>query len=160
MKTAIVFSSTHGTTEKASQLLGEHIKGDVEIIDLRKCPNPSLEEYNSVILGSSIHAGSGQSRVNQFIKKHQSVLITKQIGLFLCCMYEGDQAVKQFETAYPEELREISVANGLFGGEFIFSKMNFLERQIVKKVSGITNDVSKLDVNEIKKFADKFNANT
>lgn len=61
-------------------------------------------------------------------------------------MFEGDKAAKQFETSFPIELREISISNGLFGGEFIFAKMNLLERTIVKKVSGVNNDVSKLDI--------------
>jgi len=158
MKTAIIFSSTHGTTEKASQLLRKHLKGEVDVIDLKKCSNLSLTDYNSVILGSSIYAGSVKSKLKQFIKQNQNDLVTKKIGLFLCCMYEGDKAAKQFETAYPKEFREISISNGLFGGEFILSDLNFFERKIIKMVDGVTTDVSKIDIHEIKKFADKFNA--
>lgn len=72
-------------------------------------------------------------------------------------MFDGDKAAKQFETAYPEDIRAISVSNGLFGGEFILSNLNFLERKIVKMVVGVSTNVSKLDVQEIKKFADQFN---
>jgi len=157
MKTAIIFSSSHGTTEKASQLLREHLLGEVDVIDLKKCSKPSLTDYHSVILGGSIYAGSVKSKLKQFIKQNQNDLVTKKIGLFLCCMYDGDKATKQFETAYPEVLRGLSVSNGLFGGEFILSNLNFLERKIIKMVDGVTTDVSKLDEHEIKKFADQFN---
>ncbi|HBP66088.1 MAG TPA: flavodoxin [Desulfosporosinus sp.] len=157
MKTAIIFSSTHGTTEKAAQLLREHLKGDVDVIDLKKCPNQSLTDYNSVILGSSIYAGSVKSRLKQFIKQNQNELGTKKIGLFLCCMYEGDKATKQFEMAYPDELRSQSVANGLFGGEFIMSNLNFIERKLIKKIDGVTTDVFKMNAQEIENFADQFN---
>lgn len=157
MKTAIVFSSSHGTTEKAAHLLKENLVGEVELIDLRKQPNPDIGEYNPVIIGSSIHAGSMQAKVKNFIGKNQNVLLDKKIGLFLCCMYEGDEAKKQFEKGYPEELREAAISHGLFGGEFIFSKMNFIERKIIKKISGVTSDVSKLDHDAIKKFAGEFN---
>lgn len=156
MKILIVFSSSHGTTAKAAQLLKENIPEEVDIIDLGKEPKPNLKNYASVILGGSIHAGSIQTKVKQFIKENQPVLLTKQIGLFLCCMFEGEKAIKQFETAYPQELREVSISNGLFGGEFIFSKLNFLERKIVNVVTGVTNDVSKINVSEIKKFANEF----
>lgn len=158
MKTAIIFSSAHGTTEKASQLLKKHLKGDVDIINLKVSPNISLKDYHSIILGSSIYAGSVKSKLKQFIKQNQSALATKKIGLFICCMYEGDKAAKQFETAYPLELRELSVSNGLFGGEFILANLNFFERKIIKMIDGVTTDVSKLDVQEIQKFADRFNA--
>ncbi|SHI45248.1 Flavodoxin domain-containing protein [Desulfosporosinus lacus DSM 15449] len=83
--------------------------------------------------------------------------MTKRLGLFLCCMFEGEKAAQQFETTYPKELREHSKANGLFGGEFMVSKMNFIERQIVKKVAGATSDVSKINVEEIERFAKKLN---
>jgi len=158
MKTAIILSSTHGTTEKAAQLLRKLLKGDVDVIDLKKCPNQSLDDYNAVILGSSIYAGSVKSRLKQFIKQNQEQLLSKKVGLFLCCMYEGDKATKQFETAYPEELRRQSIANGLFGGEFIMSHLNFLERKLIKMIDGVTTDVFKMNTQEIEVLADKFNA--
>ncbi|KJR46865.1 hypothetical protein UF75_2727 [Desulfosporosinus sp. I2] len=157
LKTIIIFSSSHGTTEKVAQLLKGQLHGDVEIVNLKKCPNPDLTGYNSVILGSSIYVGSVKSRVKQFLKQNQTVLMSKQLGLFLCCMYEGDQSKKQFETAYPQELRDHAISKGLFGGEFIISKLNFLERQIVKKVAGVTSDVSTINLDEIKQFAETFN---
>lgn len=157
MKTLIIFSSSHGTTEKAAQLLKEQLIGDVEIVNLKKFPNPNLTDYDSVILGSSIYVGSVKSRVKQFLKQNHNSLMTKHLGLFLCCMYEGDKSQKQFETAYPKELRDHAISNGLFGGEFIVSNMNFFERQIVKKVAGVTSDVTNINVNEIKRFAKNFN---
>jgi menaquinone-dependent protoporphyrinogen oxidase len=157
MKTAIIYSSSHGTTEKAAHLLRENLVGEVELINLKKLPNPDMEEYESVIIGSSVHAGSIQGKVKNFIGKNLNVLLAKKIGLFLCCMHEGEEAKKQFEKGYPEELRDIAISNGLFGGEFIFSKMNFIERKIIKKISGVTSDVSKLDHDAIKKFADEIN---
>lgn len=156
MKTAIIFSSSHGTTEKVSHLLKKHLKGDVDVINLKESSNLGLNDYDSVILGSSIYAGSIKAKLKQFIKQNQTELATKKLGLFLCCMYEGDKATKQFETAYPLNLRELSVSNGLFGGEFILSNLNFLERKIIKMIDGVTTDVSKLDADEIKKFADIF----
>jgi len=158
LRTLIIFSSSHGTTEKAAQLLKKQLNGEVELINLKKLSNPPLTDYDSVILGSSIYAGSVKSKVKQFIKQNQKALMTKHLGLFLCCMFEGEKAEQQFETTYPKELREHSKANGLFGGEFLVSKMNFIERQIVKKVAGVTSDVSKINVEEIERFAEKLNA--
>lgn len=157
MKTLIIYSSSHGTTEKAAQILSEQLQGEVELINLKKLSNPKLTIYDSVIIGSSIYAGSTKSRLKQFLKQNQNELLSKRLGLFLCCMFEGDKAVSQFEATYSKELRDHSRAKGLFGGEFLISKMNFLERQIVKKVAGVTSDVSQLNLNEIRLFAEKFN---
>lgn len=160
MKSLIVFSSSHGTTEKAARLLSNLVSGDVDLLDLKKSSHPDLKWYDAVIIGGSIHVGSVHRNLKRFIERNLSVLVTKNIGLFICCMQEGQTAKAQFEHAFPKELRNISLANGLFGGEFIFSKMNFIERQMVKKISGIKEDLSKIDVNAIGEFADSFNNKT
>lgn len=157
MKAAVIFMSSHGTTRKAVEILSQNLGGSVDLINLKENPNPGLTGYDGVIVGGSIHAGSVQKNIRQFIDRNKEILLTKKIGLFLCCMYEGDLAQKQFETAFPQDLREKAQAIGLFGGEFIFSTMNFIERQIVKKVSGITSDVSKIDSDAIQRFAVQFN---
>jgi menaquinone-dependent protoporphyrinogen oxidase len=157
MKSLIVYCSSHGTTEKAARLLKEQLDGVVTIVDLKRDTVPDLTSYEAVVIGGSIHAGNIQRKVKQFILQHQNDLLTKRIGLFLCCMYEGEKAKEQFELAFPKELRERSLSNGLFGGEFIFTKMNFLERQIVKKVVGIKDDQSTFNEQNIKEFVQQLN---
>lgn len=158
MKILIVFVSSHGTTEKAAHILSDFLDGNVEILDLNMNAHPDLTPYDGVIIGASIHGGLISRKEKKFISKNIEMLASKKIGLFLCCMREGDEAVEQFEHAFPKELRDVALTSGLFGGEFIFSKMNILEKMIVKKVSGATNDISKIDVDLIKEFARQFNA--
>ena len=157
MKIAIIYISSHGTTERAALKLKESLKGEVDLINLKDSA-PDLEDYDAVIIGSSIHVGTIPTKLRKFIEANQGLLLNKRIGLFLCCMLEGEQAQKQFEDNYPQILRERSIANGIFGGEFLFDKMNFVQRMIVKKVSGVTATVHKLDFKEITAFADKFSA--
>lgn len=159
MKTLIIYCSSHGTTEKAVRLLSEWMEGEVLSVDLKRDKvSFVVSDYDYVIFGGSIHAGSIQGKIKQFIGKHYDVLMTKKIGLFLCCWKDGEIAIEQFKTAFPEELRNISVANGIFGGEFLISKMNFIEKQIIKKVSGVTDDTSNLDTTAIMTFVMKINA--
>ena len=75
--------------------------------------------------------------------------------MFLCCLFDGEKALQQFQDAYPETLRNKAVAHGLFGGELDFEKMNFFERAIVKKVANIEESVSKINYQNIKDFAIK-----
>jgi menaquinone-dependent protoporphyrinogen oxidase len=158
MKSLIVYCSSHGTTEKAVHLLSENLEGEVFTVDLkREGLKMDLSNFEMVIIGGSIHAGSIQRKVKQFIKEFHAELLTKELGLFLCCMHEGEVAIEQFNNAFPIDLRKNSDAMGLFGGEFLVSKMNFLERQMVKKVSGVSADQSNLDLEAIKEFASKLN---
>lgn len=157
MTNLIVYCSSHGTTAKAAQLLGESLVGKVELVDLSKHKNPDLTPYDAVIIGGSIHAGMIQRKVKKFINMNHDTLLTKKTGFFLCCFREGDEAKTQFETAFPQDLRTQAVSDGIFGGEFIFSNMNFFEKQIIKKVAGVSSDQSNLDITAIKEFADRFN---
>jgi menaquinone-dependent protoporphyrinogen oxidase len=157
MKSVILYTSSHGTTEKAANLLKDKLKGDTELINLKKNKNPDISGYDLVIIGTSIHAGNIPSSVKQYIRRNQEKMLSKKTGLFLCCMREGEEARNQFENAFPEVLRKKSVASGLFGGEFLFGKMNFLQRAIVRKVSGAEKDVSKINNDAINDFAKKLN---
>ncbi|PLS07174.1 flavodoxin domain-containing protein [Neobacillus cucumis] len=158
MKSLIVYCSSHGTTEKVVGILSENLAGEVTSIDLKKeKSNLNLNDYDAVIIGGSIHAGMIQRRIKKFLQTYHDELLEKELGLFLVCMREGELAVEQFNHAYPQDLRKNSAALGLFGGEFLVSKMNFFERQVVKKVDGITTDQSKIDLEAIKEFASRFN---
>ena len=106
MSTLIVYMTTHGCTEKVVQMLANGLKDDVEIANLKKKPPHTLPDFDTVIIGGSIHVGRVQRKVKQFCRDHLDTLKEKRLGLFLCCMYEGDTAQKQFDEAFPAELRE------------------------------------------------------
>ncbi|MEN8117436.1 MAG: flavodoxin domain-containing protein, partial [Bacteroidota bacterium] len=108
-----------------------------------------------VIIGGSIHAGQIQKRIKEFSIKNLDELQTKELGLFICCMEEGEKAHTQLMEAYPEELHNHAKAATYFGGEFDFEKMNFFQRMIIKKVAHVENNVSKIDHEAIKKFSRK-----
>ena len=152
-KTLIVFQTRTGTTEKAARLLAENIKSNVTLVNLKKDSIPKLNEFSTILVGGSIRASAMQSGLKKFMGKNTSVLLEKNLGLFLCCMEEGATAEKQFNESFPEELRKHATAIGYFGGEFDFEKLNFLERGIVKKVSGINESISKINYKAIEKFA-------
>lgn len=153
MSMLIVYATRHGCTEKAANSLVENLGGDVSAINLKENKNPDLTKAETIIVGGSIHAGRIQGKIKNFCNKNIDILKQKRLGLFLCCMEEGEKAQEQFDNAYPAELREHASATGLFGGEFNFDMMNFLERFIIKKIAGTAENVSKIKEEQIKKFA-------
>ncbi|MEQ6388584.1 flavodoxin domain-containing protein [Bacillaceae bacterium S4-13-58] len=163
MYTLIVYCSSHGTTAKAVKLLASKISGEIIVADLKEKKEMDthldVSLYDNIIIGGSIHAGNIQGKVKQFVKSNLSSLLLKNVGLFLCCMRTGEIATQQFEAAFPEELRKHAVTTSLFGGEFLVSKMNFVEKKIVKKISGVSEDTFMLNEDEIFSFAEKFNKN-
>ena len=145
--------SKHGTTQKVALKIYEKLNNPkVELIDLRKNKNLDISGYSTIIIGGSIHAGMIQKRMKSFCESNLESLLKKKIALFLCCMEEGDKAIAQFENAFPESLRKHSLKNEIMGGEFLFERMNFLEKAIVKKIAGVKGNISKINEQKIEEF--------
>ena len=152
-KILIIYQTHSGTTEKATEFLAEKLGTEATIVNLKKGKVPPLDDYNKVIIGGSIRASNIQKGIKKYIAANIEALKDKDIGLYLCCMEEGENALKQFNDSYPEELRSIAKATGFFGGEFNLEKLNFLEKGIIKKVAGVTESVSKMNYEAIEQFA-------
>lgn len=156
MKLLIVYLSRHGCAEKAAHILAEKLEGEVMLVNLKKEKRPDISNCNSVIIGGSIHAGKIQDGIRKFCHKNMDQLLRLKVGLYLCCMEQGETAWKQFDEAFPEKLRDHAIARGLFGGEFNFEKMSFFEQKIVEKVANVTESKSMMDLDAIQEFAGKF----
>jgi len=155
MKTLIAYATTHGCTEKTSGELKKHLDGKTVMVNLRKESQPDLSLYERVIIGGSIHAGQIQKRVKEFCAKNLVELQKKELGLFICCMEEGDVARKQLLESYPAELIQNAKATAFFGGEFDFERMNFVQKMIVKKVAHVRYSTSKVDYEAIRQFSNR-----
>jgi menaquinone-dependent protoporphyrinogen oxidase len=157
MKTLIAYATKHGFTEKCAQILEQSIEGEVQKLNLTKEVEIDLSKYDKIIIGGSVYMGQILKEVKTFCAKNLDTLKNKRVGLFICGMRDGSDAEQEINTAYPKELLETSITKGFFGGEFIFSKLNFLERFIVKRVSKNDKDISTLSKENIEKFAKSIN---
>jgi menaquinone-dependent protoporphyrinogen oxidase len=153
--TLIVYASNHGFVRNCVDRLAARLDGRVMSVDLKKDSNPDPGNYDNVIVGGSIHAGRVQKSVRRFLDERSGLLKTKKLGLFLGCMEDGEKAEKEFKDSYPADLVAHAAATGIFGGEFDFTKLNFLEKAMVKKAAGVTASMTKLREDEIENFARK-----
>ena len=156
MKTAIIYSSKYGTTEKVARIIARKIEAenDVTLIPLADTPAPDISGYEKIILGTSIYAGKSRANMRKFCKKYGSVLNEKIIGLFVCGMQSAKKA-EELRDAYPEKLHNIAKAEDYMGGEFLLEKMNFLVSQFVRRLEKTEISVSKLDYDAIDVFSNK-----
>ncbi|AOM83018.1 flavodoxin domain-containing protein [Salisediminibacterium beveridgei] len=154
MRNLIVYCSTHGTVKKIAEYIRDTIP-ETEIIDLEHQRARDIEEYDSIIIGASVHMGLLNRHIRQFVSRNETLLLEKKLGIILCCMHEDMQAQLQFENSFPETLRSHATATAMPGGELQFSKMNYLQRMIVKKVTGTDQDQFTLDHQIIESFIQK-----
>lgn len=54
MKTAIIYYSKHGTTERVAHLIGDKLKLELEYISLKEFHNPDIQDYDRIILGTQV----------------------------------------------------------------------------------------------------------
>jgi menaquinone-dependent protoporphyrinogen oxidase len=69
---------------------------------------------------------------------------------------DEDRYEEEFNNAFPAELRKHAKACAVTGGEFIFEKMNFLEKAIVRKIGKVESTVSLIKEEKIEEFSNSF----
>jgi len=157
LKTIIVYCSKHGTTGKIAEMLSDKIGADdCRLVNLETETIISIDSFDRIIIGGSIHAGRIQKKITRFCSLNMNELLKKEVGLFLCCMIEEKMKQKeQFNGAFPEELIKHAKATGIFGGEFLFFKMSAFEKLLIRIVTRTVETVSKIDYDAIDVFTDK-----
>jgi menaquinone-dependent protoporphyrinogen oxidase len=153
MKTIIIYTSSNSCTEKAVKELSQKLSGEVQTIDLKHHHSPSLDKFDRIIIGGSIHSGKIQQRINYFCLTHMHLLRTKEIGLFICCSHEPEAAHEEINNAFPEELHQIAKTEAIFSGKVNLDEMSFAKRILVKKVALVRERASNLDPEIIDRFA-------
>lgn len=152
MKTLIAYSTTLGCTEQCASKLKEDIGEGVEMIRISSRKKYDLHEYDTIIVGGSIHEGRIQQSVNHFCKSNLQVLMQKQVGLFVCCMDQDADEKEMIEHAFPPQLVEHALASGFFGGELNIKKMNLLQKIMTRKAARLQKEPD-IDFQRILQFA-------
>ena len=158
MKTAILYASKHGTTEKVAASIAEKLRdaNEVELFSLKQHPHPDISGFERVIIGSSVYAGRAAKEMKTFCKTNESVLLQKKTGLFVCGMYPTRaEQEKELKEAYSEVLLKNAAATGFLGGEFLFEKMNFFERLIARMIAKTKTSVHRIHWKAIVGFVGK-----
>ncbi len=157
MNTLIVYASKYGCTERCAKSLSELIAGKTALHNLKQEKNIDPSPYDTIIIGGSIYIGQIHKEVKEFCAKNLDLLKEKKVGLFICCMRDGEEAEGQMNSAFPKQLLDLAAAIGYFGGEFNFKKMKALDKFIAKKVAKVDKDTSNIFEDNIKEFAASIN---
>jgi len=152
MKTLILFATKHGAAGEIAQQIADKMDNAV-IHDLKQKGSPSLDEFDCIIIGSSIYAGMIRKEAKLFLSKNAKILQEKKLGLFLCGM-DRNRENEYFSVNFPPELLEKAKITKYLGGIFDPKKTGFLERLIVKTAAKQTDYINSIDENKIRQFAE------
>ena len=131
MKLLIAYSSKHGTTKKCAEMLaGKLASAEVDICDVNKETPKAPEEYDVVVLGSSIRWGSASKKIKRYAKEHSDKLNNMPSAVFLCCGYpdEFEEYVRGQFGKYLAPTYDFHC----FGGELKPKQVKGFERLIVR----------------------------
>jgi menaquinone-dependent protoporphyrinogen oxidase len=158
MKTAVIYTSKHGTAEKVARMIAERLTADqVSVINLKENKNPDMEVFEAILFGTSVYAGNASTVMQSFCKKNIPQLLEKRIALFVCGMEPNvDKQQQELANAYPLQLFQHAVSKHFVGGEFLFEKMNFFEREIIKRIAKTDRNVSQIKDESIDKLIEEF----
>ncbi|MDR0885367.1 MAG: flavodoxin domain-containing protein [Clostridiales Family XIII bacterium] len=151
MKTLILYATKYGCTKSLAQRLQSLIE-DSTLCNLKSEPCPSLAEFDSVIIGSSIYASFIRKEAKTYIDEHIDELKTKRVGLFLSGLDEAG-ASTYFSTNFPAAILDIAYAQSFFGGVYDANKASLFDKLIFKVIKKTSSSVSQILEENIVTFA-------
>jgi len=152
MKTLILYATKYGAAREIAERIAGRLDGAV-VHDIKQGGIPPLTEFDCIIVGSSIYAGSMRKEAKEFVSKNADLLREKKFGFFLSGM-DADSAKKFIEANISDELLQAAKAASFLGGIFDPKKAGFLERFIMKVATKQSEYVNTIDDSEIEKFTE------
>lgn len=153
MRTLIAYRTKYGTTASCARQLAGMIGGEVTVHDLAASPPPDVAAQDVVLIGGSIHAGKIQRQVVSFCEKNRSLLLARRVGLFLCCLFTGEEASIQMQSAFPDWLLAHAFARAFPGGEVHYGRLTFLDRLLVRSLPHPEGDFSRMNPAALEELA-------
>lgn len=151
MKTIILYATKHGAAREIAQRIAAEIEGAV-VHDLKQSGDIDISEYDRVILGSSLYAGSIRKEAKAFLAQNKDALKMKRPGLFLCGLDAGNEE-KYFKDNFLEEILQTAETTGFLGGIFDPQKVGMPGRLIMKAASGVSKYTDAIENGKIESFA-------
>ena len=184
MKTILIaYGTRFGSTEEVAQRIKEILEEydcSVHLLDVKGVKEknwPSLQNYEGVIVGSSIKMMKWMKEPKRFLQKYQQELSgsDKILGVFVSSMGAAipDQRQEAHDKCINEVMRELRIQPAIadaFGGVFDFSstsRMGSIDKRMAKfaamamtEESGLTIDTDARndfrDWEQIKDFTERF----
>ncbi len=84
MKIAIIYTTVGGTTGECACLLERELSGhEVSVFDMKD--EPSISDYDTVVIGFPIRGAKPSKTARKYIKEHTEELKSCRTAYFMCC---------------------------------------------------------------------------
>jgi menaquinone-dependent protoporphyrinogen oxidase len=146
MTTLILYATKYGAAQEIAQRIKNRMDNAV-LHNLKDENIPALDQFDCVVIGSSLYAGSIRKEAKKFMALYADSLKGKKIGLFLSGI--GGENEKSERTCinnnFPDVILKASKVSFVLGGAFDPKKAGLFDRlimRIVTRKSGYINTIS------------------
>jgi menaquinone-dependent protoporphyrinogen oxidase len=138
-KVLVAYASVCGSTAEVAKEIASVLTDKGETVDLIQAKDvKDLSSYKSVVLGSAIRMGKWKSDATGFVQRFQVELSQKPTAFFTVCltMVDDTDGNRKKVVTYLDPVRDIVKPGkeGYFAGKLDYSKLNFIERLIMKNM--------------------------
>jgi menaquinone-dependent protoporphyrinogen oxidase len=171
MNYLIIYGTTEGHTRKIARFIEEVLKNaghSVTIADATDKP-PSLQGYDAIIIGASVHAHKYQTAVTHFVTSNADALNAMPGAFFsvsLAAASEDEEEHQEVEKITADFLEQTGWRPGMkthIAGALKYTRYDFFKRWIMKMIAkreGLPVDTSQdfeyTDWEAVKKFTSVF----
>jgi menaquinone-dependent protoporphyrinogen oxidase len=142
MNVLVAYASKHGSTAEIAEVIARVLTEAGCAVELRRASMVgSMEEFDAVVIGSSIYIGQWHADAMRFIDEHERALQGTEVWLFSSGPIGEDPLPKE-EPPVTEQLMERTGANEhrSFAGRLDRSSLGFGERLITTALRAPSGD--------------------
>lgn len=144
MQAIILYKSKYGASKEAGELIG--VKTGAFCTDIGTFCG-SLEEYDTVVLGCGVYAGTFPKELKEFCIKNEGALLSRKVFFFATGLGEGSFE-KECQENLSKKLVEHLTYRDKVGSQLNFPRMNMGEKILIKMINKKENYVQKSQMKE------------
>lgn len=151
MKIGIFYATKTNTTDKCAKMLSEKLPSS-HLINL-DVTDDSIDDYDFIIIGSSVRMGKLNRKVKRFIKKNKSKLYNKKVGYFLCNAFTSKTEQVLKDNIDPMLFNRALIIKS-FGGEIDLEKQSGIDKYVIKLITKLKSfEMPSINSEAINEFA-------
>jgi menaquinone-dependent protoporphyrinogen oxidase len=141
---AVVYASTHGHTAKVAARLAETMAAedvDVEVVAVGEEALPVVQRSDAVVVAGSVHRGSHQRELCEFVARHRRLLRDMPSALVSVSLTAAEDdpelraETRRMIDEFVEDTGWTPDVQAAVAGAFEFSKYNPFERLIMRLIA-------------------------
>jgi menaquinone-dependent protoporphyrinogen oxidase len=139
-KIYLPYGSVEGQTARITDYIAELIRAhghEADAVDLKHAGDTFPGGYDAVIVAASVHVGKHEGYVTDFVRKNRGELERLPSALISVSLaaHGDEENAEGYVAKFEQETGWHPAHVGIFSGALLYTRYNFLKRQLMKKIA-------------------------